>query len=269
MQDLINDSLRLLSKILSDTYEDFILIHLAQTGLTVFSYPTVPAIPTGYGYILDRTPGFLIKEGIIQVLSQDRFVIQDYKPEPLNIHMNTTRANYISLAEIIYKKFSGQSISFKNYSFYSPVNLRINAMSSRGLRFVVVDRKKADLWVKNKTIGQITTSPEQRSYWYEDKQLKFRLENGGIDQLDFTTADISRKIFEVFWDLWKDGAGIYSHSQIIERYKLLFKNNLASGKIGELVSNIRTSIIRPKPNISTRISWKFDHKLKVWIFTIK
>ena len=93
-------------------------------------------------------------------------------------------------------------------------------------------------------------SPAERDQWYEDGQLKFRLKSGGIDQSDFSKAATSKKLFETFWRLWsEDGKGEYSRSQIAQKYKELFHEDLIIGKIGEIVSNIRSSMINPKPTI--------------------
>ena len=68
MEDLLNDSIRLVRKILADTFEEYVLIHIAQSSFVVFSFPASPEIPTSYGYIIDRTPAFLEKEKIIKIL---------------------------------------------------------------------------------------------------------------------------------------------------------------------------------------------------------
>lgn len=112
-------------------------------------------------------------------------------------------------------------------------------------------------------------TPEERNYWYEDKQLKFRLKDGSTDQFDFSKAEISRKIFETFWYLWKsEGKGEYSKEEIIKKYKNLFKEELLNTKISEIVSNIRASIINPKETINNRIIWKFNKQKTLWIFKI-
>ena len=62
MEDLLNDSIRLVRKILADTFEEYVLIHIAQSSFVVFSFTASPVILLLYGYIIDRTPAFLEKE---------------------------------------------------------------------------------------------------------------------------------------------------------------------------------------------------------------
>lgn len=110
-------------------------------------------------------------------------------------------------------------------------------------------------------------SPQEMGYWYSSGQLKFRLSNGEVDQFDFSKADLSRKVFESFWNLWKgDGEGKYSKEQIIDEYKKSFGTELESGRIGEIISNIRASIIYPKKQIKNRLVWKFNRKNQKWLF---
>lgn len=114
---------------------------------------------------------------------------------------------------------------------------------------------------------QIKNPPNERIYWYENQQLKFKLSNGSIDQFDFEKATISRKMFETFWNLWQgDESSEYTQIQVRQKYKELFGND--PGDIGKTVANIRTSIIYPKAAINGRIEWRFNRKKQVWMFKI-
>ena len=112
--------------------------------------------------------------------------------------------------------------------------------------------------------------PIDRSYMYENAQLMFRLSDGSTDQLDFSRADKSRMMFEAFWDLWKkDNSGEYTIKQICDSYKRVNKEDLEMvTKIGETVTNIRSTILEPKHRIKDNIEWRFDRKRGVWIFRI-
>ncbi|MFZ5534606.1 MAG: hypothetical protein ACOY3M_00400 [Patescibacteria group bacterium] len=113
-------------------------------------------------------------------------------------------------------------------------------------------------------------TPTDRSYTYENSQLIFRLTDGSTDQFDFSRADKSRKMFEAFWDLWKkDNTGRYTIKQICESYKLVNKEEIeVVTKIGETVTNIRSTIIEPKHRIKDNVEWQFDRKKNLWIFRI-
>ena len=112
--------------------------------------------------------------------------------------------------------------------------------------------------------------PEGMGYLYNNGQLFFRLVDGSIDSFNFSGAKISRKVFETFFNLWrKDGVGTYKKNEIIKEYKKFFNNeDISANRIGEIVSNIRPSIIKPKVLISDRIEWRFDRKNDQWIFKI-
>lgn len=109
--------------------------------------------------------------------------------------------------------------------------------------------------------------PQERDYWYEDNQLKFRLANGGVDQFDFSKAEKSQKVFETFWDLWNgNSAGEYTLIDVRSKYKEKFKTEAPD--IGIIVSNVRASIINPKTMVKDRIDWRYNRKNKKWIFKI-
>jgi len=112
--------------------------------------------------------------------------------------------------------------------------------------------------------------PIDRTYVYENAQLMFRLSDGSTDQLDFSRAEKSRMMFEAFWDLWKkDTSGEYTVTQICQSYKRVNKEELEMvTKIGETVTNIRSTILEPKHRIKDNIEWRFDRKRGVWIFRI-
>jgi len=116
----------------------------------------------------------------------------------------------------------------------------------------------------------IFVMPTDRSYTYENSQLIFRLTDGSTDQFDFSRAEKSRKMFEAFYDLWKkDNSGEYSIEQICRSYKQINKEPLEqTTKIGETVTNIRTTIIEPKHRIKDNVEWRFERKLGTWIFKI-
>lgn len=271
MDNIEKDSFILLDYILSHTYEDDILVHIAQNRVRRFSYDyDRVALPTIFGYIVERVPAYLEKAGILKILTSDYFVIHRSK----YVHTNTkwARLNYLVKANIQagYKKFTKQEKLLQGYTVYKPQMMNISSI--RGFNFVVIKRAKAKDWmdkiVKRVKRDKIST-PQERDYYYEDKQLKFNLEGGGDDQFDFSKAEISRKLFESFWYLWKgDGKGEYTREQVVKKYKELHKEELSIGKIGEIVSNIRASIINPKPVINGRIKWKFEPRKSLWIFKI-
>jgi hypothetical protein len=123
------------------------------------------------------------------------------------------------------------------------------------------------------SVSSFESMPMNRSFNYENSQLRFRLSDGSTDQFDFSKAIKSRIIFETFWELWKkDNSGEYSIKQVAESYKLVTSNikvdsDLLS-RIGEIVSNVRSTIIEPKDKIKDNIEWHFERKRGIWIFRI-
>lgn len=144
MNDLIADSLRLLNKILSDTFEEYPLVHIAQNEYVVFSFPSFSKLPTGYGCVVDRTPQFLEREGVIKVLYSGKYVIFGYKNR---LTMGRDRlefeASELVRCATLYEKYVGRKIDLDGYSFFTE-----GAVSIRGLRFIVVNGNAARSFIK-------------------------------------------------------------------------------------------------------------------------
>lgn len=119
----------------------------------------------------------------------------------------------------------------------------------------------------NKSFAQIK-HPKNRDSWLEDKQLKFRLANGGIDQLDFTSAPVQWPIFEGFYKLWKaDGKGEYSTEKVVNSCSKCFGNSVDRRYISTNVSNIKNKKIKGR-SFETRIIWEFSKSKNLWLFEI-
>lgn len=113
------------------------------------------------------------------------------------------------------------------------------------------------------------TFPPNRDCIYENQILFLKLKDGSSDSIDFSKAKQSRKIFEVFWHLWKEtGKKRFTHKEVIKEYKKLHNEKLEQYKIGKRISNARQSLIYPKEWLKNRIVWKFDKKSQVWLFQI-
>ncbi len=110
-------------------------------------------------------------------------------------------------------------------------------------------------------------APQQRDFWYENRQLRFKLSGGATDQLDFSKGEKSRKVFETFWELWNSNyTGEFDLNTIQAKFKEKF--NEESPNIGSIVSNIRAAIINPKTFINERIIWKYNRRTQKWLFSI-
>jgi len=269
MENLVFDSFRLINKILSDTYEENVLVHISQSELLTYSFPRSPEIRTCYGYVIDRTPDYLEKVGILKILIRDDYVL----PYNRFSTYESLKKFYSKIQKSVsenYTKFTGEMGDFSRFGFFSPKQKNISESSGRGLCYVVINRERAKKWIDGfkKNDDKKVNNPEERPYWYENKQLFFRLSNGSIDQLDFAKANVSRRIFETFWFLWTDGKGEYEVDEILKKYKDVNKIDIDSGKIGELVGNIRDKIIKPKINLRDRIIWEYNKSSKRWTFKI-
>jgi hypothetical protein len=113
--------------------------------------------------------------------------------------------------------------------------------------------------------------PQDQKYFYDHdtKALIFQLSGGSSDQFDFSRAKISRKVFEAFWNLWKkNNNGEYSRDEVCAMYKKLHNEPILPARVGEIVSNIRSTIINPKILIKDKLEWGFDQDKQCWIFRI-
>lgn len=154
--------------------------------------------------------------------------------------------------EIIYKD--------NKYNYTATIALKVKTLTNDSIREKFKLSKSESVFVV----------PMDRLYIYENSQLIFRLTDGSTDQFDFSRAEKSRKMFEAFWELWKsDESGEYTIKRICEMYKKINKEVLEqTTKIGETVTNIRTTIIEPKHRIKDNIEWHYDRKNQTWIFRI-
>lgn len=154
--------------------------------------------------------------------------------------------------------------------YYYHVPTKNNGPRIQGHSAILVNRKALNYFC-NKFAKDIDIQiPEGKDYIYQNRQLFFRLVDGGIDEFDFSKAKIARDVFETFYNLWiADGIGSYSVKDVVKKFRIMFKGEeLSESRIGEIVSNIRASIINPKPTISDRIEWRYDRHDKKWIFKI-
>lgn len=271
MENLIKDSISLLKNLLSDTFGEYLLTHIANVTQSKIKFPDgyrLSGVSAIYGYDVNDTPGFLENEGVLRILSSGYLAIHDSQAGHL---AGDSRRNNDMLHELVpnkYKKFTGQTGQFAAYTFYMPYER--TRLPLKGLHWVVINRRRADDWVskiENRLVAAKIQSPDQRNFWYESQQLKFKLKDGSFDQVDFSKAKTSRELFEAFWHLWKaGGSGEYSRQQIANMYQKLFDKDLQLDRIGEIVSNIRKSMINPV--LTNLIEWKWDRKKNAWIFKI-
>ncbi|OGK11318.1 hypothetical protein A2768_01510 [Candidatus Roizmanbacteria bacterium RIFCSPHIGHO2_01_FULL_37_16] len=109
-----------------------------------------------------------------------------------------------------------------------------------------------------------------KKYWYENGRLTFKLPTGSFDQINFSKAEKSKKVFEAFWYLWEKGEkGEYNKQQVLDMYKRLHNESPWNrNAIGVTVSNIKSKIIGQKSFIFKKIEWQFDYHKQKWIFRI-
>ena len=271
MENLDYDALRLIGKILGDTFEDNILVHISQTEYVVYSFPASAEIPSCYGYIVDRTPEYLEKKGVLKILLRNQYAVNDFRQSTIPQYQRPMIEFLAEQAGIGYKNFTKKTRDFSHYSFYAPALKNIAVSAARGLCFVVVNRKRAMKWMDDLKLKerQRVSFPEERPYWYEMGQLHFRLADGSTDQLDFSKAPISRKIFEAFWSLWvTDNKGEYTAEEIVKKYKEIHRETFEASKVGERVSNARTTIVNRKVTIRDRVVWEYNKTSNKWIFKL-
>lgn len=127
--------------------------------------------------------------------------------------------------------------------------------------------------VINKIVQQL---PSDRNYWYENWVLHFMSSNGDDSQvIDFSSARVSRKLFEAFWYLWENDQeriGEYSKDEVAKAYGLINNNDtIAHNRIAEIISNIRSTKIDilEKEVIAKRIVWYVDKYSQKCIFRIR
>lgn len=138
-----------------------------------------------------------------------------------------------------------------------------------GQMAILINKTNLKKFIDSISKSVLVDAPIDRKYWYDNRKLQFRLVDGSIDSFDFSKAEISRKLFEAFYELWRaDGSGEYLITEVAQIYKKLHHEDLIVGRIGEIVSNIRHSIINPKTSISKGIEWRSNGKGSRWIFKI-
>lgn len=265
MNNLLKDSTQLAESILDTVLPsaEWTVVNIAKHPEKVFSVPDDNEVPDCFGYTFDNVPKYLEENGVIEAKVPNAWFIRFYDSNNRSDIPVPKAVVKDSIGEVARKKgyISESMIGYYHHNRAYDENYNRTIKGAMAI-LVNVEALKKLLQIEEK-------HPKDRDYWYEDRQLKFRLAGGGTDQFDFTKAEMSRKIFETFWTLWNSSAsGEYQVSQVISKYNELFKETLESGRIGEIVSNIRASIINPKPVIKDRLEWRFDRKNKSWIFKI-
>lgn len=269
--DVVQDALKLASNILKSLLSDekLAIVNIAIGDRGVFFFGEYPSIPQSFGYKHDKTLILLRQHGIIEGETIGWWYIgitkiSSYlrKTLPVDLSMDD------NISRIARKK--GQIDEDEAIDYYYNVSKEDAGPKMHGQVAILVNKKMLENFINSFSKSIQIKALIDRDYWYEDKQLRFRLKNGAIDQFDFSKAKVSRKIFETFFTLWQnDGVGTYRVGDIVKEYSKIFKKEyLLANRIGEIVSNIRASIINPKSLISNRIEWQFDRKNKQWIFRI-
>jgi hypothetical protein len=238
------------------------IVNIAKNRKRTFKVSEDPEIPLSYGYTHDEAITTLQDFGVFEIGVSGMWFI-DFV-EPFSRYDKPKTGIVTDQDKITKTCFSLGYITSENAQYHEDIKDKNGKEITEGLHSVLVDVKLLSKYLR---IAEKVNN--QRDYWYENDQLKFKLANGEVDQLDFSTTIILKKLFIVFWYLWNsDGAGRYTYNQIVSKYKELNNEDLEISRIGEIVANIRASIINRKPLIKGRLEWKFDRKSGTWIFKI-
>lgn len=250
-----------LQKILDDYIKLFAEDELFGTGKDISFSAHIEIFREYLSKVRVFNPKYLlISPNDLTGLLQEKYsVVNEYKADYKFIEMVTV----LWLAEIIDIYYL--EIDYKNNKYNYSVTLALKNINYLSVDFI---KEKLKLPSISKSLY---TLPIDRQYIYENQRLIFKLTDGSSDQLDFSKAKIMRKMFEAFYELWKkDSKGEYNVGEISKSYKRVNNKELdTSTEIGEIVSNIRSTIIYPKYHIRELIEWKYNRARGLWIFRIK
>lgn len=267
---VISDAIRLVQVIQNSLLPEdkWTIVNIAKDKRASFVLDGYPSIPTSFGYNYDKTLLLLQKHGVIVDLAGGWWFvgisnIPSYWTK--YIRPNLTIVNDIEWTA----HDKGYLAKDKCIEYYYDEH-ESTGPKKHGQAAVLINVKNLNKFLTKFCNDRFIKAPSDRDHWYEHKKLNFRLTDGSTDDFDFSTADVLRKTFETFWELWiGDGVGGYTRQQIIEKYNQLFKDKeLHSGLIGDRVGNIRRTILNTKPLIKNRVEWRFDFKEKIWVFKI-
>lgn len=270
MKNVTKDALVLATNIINSLLpsKKLEIVNIAIKEPETFTIQGYPSIPLSFGYEYNDTPTLLEQGGVILGKTVGWWYVginsknsNWYRNRPQEIDLD---GNIDEMAQKI-----GLINSDEVIEYYLNIPKDDIGPRKSGQMAILINKVKLQTFIDSISKSVLVDAPIDRKYWYDNRKLQFRLADESIDSFDFSKAEISRKLFEVFYELWKgDGIGEYAVVDIAQRYKKLHHEELATNSIGEIVSNIRASIINPKPTISKGIEWRFKRKGSLWIFKI-
>lgn len=267
-KNVIKDAVNLATNILNSLSpdKDWGIVNIALNKSDEFLLKNYPSIPPSFGYTQNETPNFMEDNNVTEGETSGWWYVGISKR---NSQWDRIRPQEITLDDGI-ESVAQEKGYIKNNTIIKYYVLGDDWGPRRhGQMAILTNKNKLQAFIDKFSKGVLIDAPIDRKYWYANRQLQFRMTDGGVDGFDFSKAEISRKLFEAFYDLWKsDGVGDYAVADIAKIYKKLHHEDLIVGRIGEIVSNIRPSIINPKTSISKGIEWRSKRTGSRWIFKI-
>lgn len=111
---------------------------------------------------------------------------------------------------------------------------------------------------------------EKLSFIYQNKCLNFTLADGSNVPVDFSTSPGLRKVFEVFWEMWRrDSQRRFTMQEALDAYKELFKEETDSHIFGNRIHQIRNTKISKKSELENRFQLDYNKDSKDWLLILK
>jgi len=167
MSGLINDALLLCRSVLDclTPNEDWAIINIAKTSNRTFTFPSIPEIPTSFGYTYDNVPKLLIENGVIEETLPNRWYVS-----LINRDEKYQLSSWDNITSMLYKNkyINNDKKAYYYYSYSHSTENRYGPKIS-GQHAVLINKQKL-LFFTN---------------WYSNQWPKFNNTTGTFEYLGY------------------------------------------------------------------------------------
>lgn len=261
MNNVTKDALRL-AKIIDShlpAKNDWDIVNILITPEETYQDEDYKEIPTAFGYKYSGVPEYLMEEGVIesQVLGRWFIGFTDYDPKEKEQNDYITRAakskGYLK---------GNRKINYYKSEFYGHVSF---GPEERGQRAVLINRALLREFINKYSINL----PNERDFYYENGELKLKMQDGSDCTLDLSKAPILRPIFEAYFQLYRESnKKLFTREELLAKYKEITGQEIEWDTFIKRKSSIHGKMINTKPCLKSRIVWGFNKQEKKYIFEI-
>ncbi len=178
---LVRDAVKIASNIYDSLtpYEDWVIVNICKSHNWSFTYPDCPEIPTGFGYIYDKVPDILEKDGVIEAKTNKWFIGLTTKPYSSENPKNLPIYDTISIVARA-KKYFNKETRAEYYKKYDTSTNTYEGPKVAGQYSALINVKKLIKFIR----WYGNQSPRFNSVTGELSYLGYSLKFSGLDKIN-------------------------------------------------------------------------------------